>query len=394
MTVVLRTMSQAPLKGKAASRWHPRHLSRVGASLDVASIPCIGEADINAIDDGRYYWDQCPILDAHGVPSSRDGWELWIALSAPVSAVPTSRHETARLRLLSRDDQDQWLDHGNLLPDEFCPGSREWAGCGVLNDNDDLTLHYTAAGTRGETKASFRQRLFAAAAKLVRENDSVRTDRWRDLGETVSADGQIYERADQLEGEPGLIKAFRDPFFFVDPADGQKHLIFSACSAQAATDKNALIGIATEALSNSGWELCFPLVNADGVTNEMERPHIICHAGLYYLFWSTHGWTMATTIKAPTGLYGMVSRSLLGPYEPLNGSGLVAANPLSQPYQAYSWWVAQDLSVSSFVDMLDGEVISEPDHPHYPVGSFRGKLAPRFQLRLDGTVTEIGEPDK
>jgi levansucrase len=117
------------------------------------------------------------------------------------------------------------------------------------------------------------------------------------------------------------------------------------------------------------------LISADGVNNELERPHILCRNGLYYLFWSTHDFTFAKA-RGPSGLYAMVAPNLLGPYTPLNGSGLVAANPEAAPAQAYSWLVLDDLRVAAFIDSPDGH-------------AFVGGPAPMFSLKLDGTISQL-----
>ena len=67
----------------------------------------------------------------------------------------------------------------------------------------------------------------------------------------------------------------------------------------------------------------------------------------------------------------MVADSMAGPWRPLNGSGLVLANPADRPLQTYSWFVDADLRACSFVDLL-------------PDGSFGGVPAPLMQLELDG----------
>ena len=90
----------------------------------------------------------------------------------------------------------------------------------------------------------------------------------------------------------------------------------------------------------------------------------------------------------PTGLYGAVAESVLGPYQMLNGSGLVAANPADEPRQAYSWWVCDDLRVISFVDHwgLKGRPHNAPETIR---AQFGGTIAPRFSLKLNGAAAEI-----
>jgi levansucrase len=45
-----------------------------------------------------------------------------------------------------------------------------------------------------------------------------------------------------------------------------------------------------------------------------------------------------------------VADDVLGPWRPLNGTGLVAANPEEAPFQTYSWWVDASLDVWGFID--------------------------------------------
>lgn len=74
---------------------------------------------------------------------------------------------------------------------------------------------------------------------------------------------------------------------------------------------------------------------------------------------------------------------------PARNRSSVFSNPAQRPYQAYSWFVAQDLKVSSFADMLDGRIESNRESPNYPVGRFEGVMAPEFRLKLSGTRTWI-----
>jgi len=176
--------------------------------------------------------------------------------------------------------------------------------------------------------------------------------------------------ADAHEGAPGTIKAFRDPAFFRDPADGTAYLAFTASLAGSQSAFNGAFGLARKAAG--GWELLPPALHAEGVNNELERAHLVFHAGCYYAFWSTQTATFADGLgHAPGGLYGMVADSMAGPWRPLNGTGLVLANPADLPQQTYSWYVDADLTVCSFVDLL-------------PDGSFGGVPAPLLRLTLAG----------
>ena len=119
-----------------------------------------------------------------------------------------------------------------------------------------------------------------------------------------------------------------------------------------------------------GWTLLPPLVVAAGINHEIERPHLIVHRGQYYLFFSTSRGAFHPPHSAPTGLYGFVAPTLNGPYEPLNGSGLVLQNPPAQPDQAYAWVVLADLSVVSFINYLSA---NGSHHIHAPAAEARAR---------------------
>jgi levansucrase len=128
-----------------------------------------------------------------------------------------------------------------------------------------------------------------------------------------------------------------------------------------------------------------PLLVCDGLNNELERPHIVARDGHYYLFFSTQRRVFAPGgPDGPNGLYGMVAEHVLGPYRPLNGSGLVAANPPQAPFQTYSWWVTGELEVAGFVEMPG--LMSDPANESAETrrAQFGGVPAPRFRIALDG----------
>ncbi len=70
-----------------------------------------------------------------------------------------------------------------------------------------------------------------------------------------------------------------------------------------------------------------PLVEANCVNQELERPHMVTKGNKYYLFTDTHLNKFAPGTSGPKGLFGFVPDSLVGSYQPLNDSGLVVANP-------------------------------------------------------------------
>ena len=243
----------------------------------------------------------------------------------------------------------------------------------------DLLAHPAAAGQPGDVAPSFTQRLFESEVDVQLNAPEPALSDWLPSRESVAADGVIYQTDMVGGGAVGTIKAFRDPFFFSAP-DGHEYLLFTASDPKVASAWNGLIGLARR--NATGWQLLAPLVRADDLNNELERPHVIEHDGMVYLFWSTQETVFNTNgPQGPTGLYGIVADHWGGTWRPLNGTGLVFSNPPNAPFQAYSFQVLPDLSVWSFADM--------PETPVFPVGAeqrraaFVGGPAPVLHLRLD-----------
>ena len=133
-----------------------------------------------------------------------------------------------------------------------------------------------------------------------------------------------------------------------------------------------------------------PLVEAVGVNNELERAHVVVRDGRYYLFWSTQRRTFAPGgVSGPNGLYAMVAERLSGPWIPVNGNGLVAGNPASEPTQGYSWWVTGEGAVWSFIDHWGMRGRTFEDHPELLRSQFGGTPAPVFHLAFAGDRVSI-----
>lgn len=341
------------------------------------SVPVIAGIDRSDLAEGIIYWDMWPVADADGRTQSIAGRELWMALSAPDRGDPSLRHFEAKVRLLERL-ADGWRDLGPVLPDQPVPYEREWAGS-AMSDGTSVSFFFTAAGT-AERAGGYQQVLYEAHATIGPDG---LPQGWSVPRPSIVAGCADYMPADEHEGAAGRIKAFRDPAFFRDPADGQEYLLFTGSLAGARSDYNGAVGIARR--EADGWHLLPPLIHADGVNNELERAHAVFHDGRYYVFWATQRFTFAPDVcTMPNGLYGMVADDLFGPYRPLNGSGLVLRNPEDEPLQAYSWFVTGDLEVSAFVDFwgLRGEPV--PDDVVEANRHFGGVPAPILRLELEG----------
>jgi levansucrase len=363
--------------------WGPRELSRLKES-PLTTAPPAPDA-MPRVLPGHYLWDMWPVQDLDGSPVVVMREEIWIALTAPRHGHPEDRHDVARLRLLAGSEAG-WRDLGAAFAPGASPGSREWSGSAVRRDDGSVSVYYTATGERGEPRLSYRQRVVEVRTRLLTD-DGVRLAADAQHRELMGADGSRYVLTDQSVGGPGRIRAFRDPWWFRDPADGRDYLLIAA-SVSVAGECSGAIAIASH--SAGGWTLEDPLMRAIGINHEIERPHLIARDGRYYLFYCTQWHTFHPPDAGPTGLYGFVAPRLGGPWEPLNRSGLVIRNPPGQPDQAYAWLVLPDLRVVSFLNYRSpGGADPRRASSAAARAAFGGTVAPVLQLTLDGATTSV-----
>jgi len=382
---------EPPLYPSTTLRWSAHHIELLaGAALPQA--PVLTARDVRRVAPDLDVWDAWPLADALGAPVPWRGGQLWFALAAPAFDDPEARHAAARIHHFHRTG-DHFVHLGATFPDGFTPGSREWSGS-ALYEHGAVTLYFTAAGQRGEAEPSFHQRIFASHTRLAEDGAAGVFTGWSEPDEQVIPADVIYMSRHEATGAIGEIKAFRDPAPWRDPA-GRDHLLFTGSSARHVGQYNGVIGCSRRGPADpegGAFEKLLPLVDASGINNELERPHIVAHDGRLYLFWSTQAKVFAPGIVAPTGLYGAVAQTIDGPWRLLNEHGLVFANPESEPFQAYSWWVLPDLSVTSFVDYwgIDDPAASEKP-AEKPTGRahFGGTFAPFLQLRVDGAGARL-----
>jgi levansucrase len=292
---------------------------------------------------------------------------------------------------------------------------------------------------------SYEQRMVAAQARVIATDHGVRFADWTDHRVVLEATGDLYMSTLDTEGGAGQIDAFRDPWYFRDAADGAEYLLFTATLPESSCEADGVVGVARATGDDMmSWELDEPMLVAPCVNDELERPHILVHDGQYYLFFTTHSHTFdpglvgedpapgpspavspapspspaqdegaggtggtaespaATPIpdatgldveNYPEGLYGFVANELFGDYRPLNGSGLVLANPVEEPYQAYSWMVLPTGWIQSFVQYVDlgGLTIQEvgDEADEFQMERFVGQPAPAVRVEIDGDRTRL-----
>jgi levansucrase len=373
------------VSGCRLARWTRRHLDLLTEDATTTA-PVIDFAALPRILPGHDLWDLWPIQDEDGSTSVVDGQELWMALSAPALGHPEERHDQARIRLMARKE-DEWTDLGNAFADGATPGSREWSGSAVRRPDGTVSVYYTAAGRRGEARPTYRQSVIETRTALIADDGRLLLRHDAEHREVLRSDGQMYLSVEEADGAPGCIRAFRDPGWFRDPADARDYLLVAASTA----GEDGFTGAIALAEPRAGtWSLLPPLLVAEGINHELERPHVIVHDSRYYLFFSTQRHTFHPADRAPTGLYGFAATSLSGPYEPLNGSGLVLQNPSLQPDQAYAWLVLPDLHVVSFANYRSDQGMDlRTAGAAQARAGFGGTIAPMLKLTMDGMTTSV-----
>jgi levansucrase len=372
-------------RGHRPAYWTRRHLDLLVESAETTAPVLDPVAEPRILPD-HDLWDLWPVQEEDGSTCVIGGHELWMTLSAPALGHPEERHDRARIRLLARSG-DGWKDLGHAFADGASPGSREWSGSAVRRSDGAVSVFYTAAGQRGEARPTFGQRVAETHLTVTADDGRILVERDAGHREVLRSDGRMYLPAEELTGAAGHIRAFRDPGWFRDPADGRDYLLIAASVAWEDRFSGAIALAETRA---GAWSLLPPLIVAEGVNRELERPHVIVHRSWYYLFFSTQRHTFHPADRAPTGLYGFAAPSLTGPYEPLNGSGLVIQNPSSEPDQAYAWLVLPDLHVVSFANYRSqqGRDLRTAEAGQARA-NFGGTIAPMLRLTLDGTTTAV-----
>ncbi len=422
-TVHFRSFSEKQVENYCA--YHPvRDFNRC-LSYNMNAIPSrwtrsqVEQIDINAsntaplisepfprISPDLWIWDMWPLAKKDGsIAVLPGGWRVLFALSVPRSVLPGKRHDVARISYFYSRNGLDWIQGGYLFEEGTALGSRQWAGSAMIDEEGRIYYFYTATGRRGETQLTYEQRIAMASSGFISNQNGVQFVDFSPHQIILEPDGILYQTEEQSSG--GIIYAFRDPFFFKDPATGCEYLLFEGNIAGTSADINCGPGVPEEAAEYTGnigiallrdetyssWQLLPALLEAGCTNQQTERPHIVVSNGLYYLFTVTHASTFAPGVSGPDGLYGFVAGTLRGNYVPLNSSGLVVSNPLSEPFQAYSWLVLPDFSVLSFIDNFDLQGIPIEDVGFLPesfqYAHFGGTLAQTLQLSVEGRTTEI-----
>lgn len=350
-----------------------------------------------------WIWDTWPLIKGDGSVATVNGYKVIFALTAPRKVDWNKRHDIARISFFYSLNGRDWNYGGPAYNLEDALGSRQWAGSAILDENGMVQFFYTATGRKGEAVRTFEQRLVKTTFNISADKNGIQISNWSKHQVILEPDGVYYQTMQQAKGS--IIYSFRDPYFVEDPKTGKQYLLFEGNKGgdnqklkpenigdelfrkthivpSGTENFNGNIGIAVaENKDLTKFKLLPPLLEAVGVNQQLERPQVIIKENQYYLFTISHRFTFAPGLNGPDGLYGFVGDSLRSNYKPLNGNGLVIANPANNPYQAYSWYLVSGDSVLSFINEyhVNGQL------------RYGGTFAPTLRISLKGDKSEIIE---
>ncbi|SIR98747.1 levansucrase [Haladaptatus litoreus] len=389
-----------PHNGRIArSKWTRDHASRLRRTPDTTA-PIIYPPE-QRISDEYHLWDTWFLRERDGSLAEVDGYRVAFSLSASSSLLPGKRHDEACIRYFYSTDGREWTYGGPIFTEGEAFGSRQWAGS-VLLDDGDIYAYYTAAGLGDEPELTYEQRIcVGTGGTIVTDEEGFHIDGQWNHSVLLEPDGKHYQTQEQSMRQNGPIYTFRDPWFFEDPETEETYLLFEGNTPIDDPDPertyNGCIGIAHSEMGDpTDWEFLDPLLDGERVNQELERPHIVVRNERYYLFTPSHQHTFAPGLSGFDALYGFVADSLFGPYEPLNETGLVVANPDNAPFQAYSWLAfghGDEILVTSFFNYFDLNGLSLNDVAFLPESEqlrrFGGTYAPTLRLQVAGNRTRI-----
>jgi levansucrase len=355
--------------------------------------------------------DPYPVTNLDGTLAQIDGWYVVAGLASARNDPVGTLREVGYI--ISKDGVN-WQEGGTLIAagQPGIEGDQLFSG-DLRYDASANKLHIFYTAVEGSGPAEFvqspsglhmRQEIAISEATPVSTATGLTFTNFVHQGITLRPDGDWYVKPEEANTETEVY-GFRDPWIFQDPEGGGTYMLFVANWGQDQkvgvgstgdaqfpdagpqnVDPNlprndGAVGIAraTDATLRN-WELMPPIFGAIGVNEQLELPHFVHQDGKYYLFLDTHNRTFIGDLKYdyPEGLYGFVSETMQGPYRPVNGTGLVLANPPVDPLQNYAWKVVPtapgEAMVMSFINKGNSSTIS-----------------PTLKLRIQGDSVTIAD---
>jgi levansucrase len=421
----------------------PSRENSMPASLTMPEVP---QDFPDMSNEQVWVWDSWPLTDEDGNQYSVGGQEIIFSLVADRSLGFDDRHVFAKIGYFfrpagvpadERPENGGWT-YGGLVFDEGVTGEifedksfshqTQWSGSARVFKGGEVKLFFTDVAfyrnADGTERKPYDPRLALSVGKVHANKNGVKLTGFDEVTDLLQADGVYYQT-----GEQNPYFNFRDPFTFEDPAHpGETYMVFEGNSAMeresaqcteedlgyqpgdpfAETVEEVNASAATLNIGNIGlakatnddlteWEFLPPILSANCVTDQTERPQFIFKDGKAYLFTISHRSTFAEGLDGPEGVYGFVGDGIRSDFQPLNsGSGLALGNPTNlnfaggQPFapdynqhpghfQAYSHYVMPGGLVQSFIDTIG-------THDDFVRG---GTLAPTVKMDISGDSTSV-----
>lgn len=368
------------------------------ATNTIPLIPPTGEPTTNPEASVGDAW---PLTNLNGDVVKYKGWNILFSLTNAKQGA-----NWAKIGYYYSKDGKSWVYGGHVFPEGASLSVQEWSGSAIIEGANEITVYYTTTGETDKEPLNYEwnQRIASATGRIHADENGVRFTGFerKDHKILLEPDGVMYQTWEQYKSaQPkSQFPGFRDPWVFKDPNDGKTYMLFHGSKGGNPND-NVLtaadigdvpeghvvpedskyfvgtvgLAVATDKQLNH-WKLLPPILSANGVSQELERPHFVFKDNKYYLFIDEHRHKYAPGLTGPDGLYGFVGTSLRGDYQGLNGSSLVLANPEEANNQSFAWNITPNGLIQSFI--MDR-----------PGGDPRGNLAPTLKIEINGTETRL-----
>ncbi|HEY5834679.1 glycoside hydrolase family 68 protein [Streptomyces sp.] len=425
---------------------NPAAGSRENSMPEEYTMPTVPQ-DFPDMSNGQVWvWDSWPLTDAKANQYSVNGWEVLFSLVADRNLGFDDRHTFAKIGFFYRQTgipADQrpknggWTYGGLVFPegvtgdifkDKSYSHQTQWSGSARISPNGEIKLFFSDVAfyrdAQGNDRKPYDSRIALSLGKIHTNKNGVKLTGFNHVTDLLQADGKYYQNAAQ-----NPFYNFRDPFTFEDPAHpGKTYMVFEGNSAfqrgsrscvkadlgyaegdphaedlQTVMDNGAHFQLANVGLAVAEnnkldkWRFLPPILSANCVNDQTERPQIYMKDGKYYLFTISHRHTYASGLDGPEGVYGFVGNGVRSDFQPLNrGSGLALGNPTNlnflggnpfdpdfnqHPghYQAYSHYVMPGGLVQSFIDTIGTK------------DNFRrgGTLGPTVKINISGDTAVV-----
>lgn len=392
------------------SYWTLAQALKINPSDPTVTTPPI-PYDFPVMDSKHRIWDTMQLTDFNNQVTLINGWQVIFCLTVdydtdaetrPLLDVWNNRNSSAYIAIYISKDGGEWQYKGRLLEKSADIRPYEWSGSMYLEDKSgEVLVVYTSVNDKQQIPSFSRGRIHISDDGVLTKSGFTKTT------EIVHPDG--YTEATPAQN---VFAGFRDMKLFSDPITGR---LFATVEIDGAWDR----GSKEVESENLGWlppeqaghypgnkfltggiglyeitdlekmtiKRLGVLLSAFGTCEQTERPMLSYDydSGLYYLWTITHNDKFADGVKGVDGLYGFVSDDLFsGNFVPMNGGGLVAGCPESQPKSWYSGFpmLGARKFVSGFLDTIP--------HPT-DANTFRigGTLSPTWEIVIEGHTSYL-----